>query len=147
MPNYTFDSGISGGWTTDDPANIVADSNNNGGAPSPLNSVLLKSTTKNTHLFSPKITVINGKTYEIDSFLNLKQISSGVVGYYIDEYDSTGKWISGQYKTDRSAPVNGTVSFNYTPSSANVASASLQVIVVANSNLVAYVDNVDWYQL
>jgi len=92
LANSSFDSGISGGWTTDDPANIVADANNNGSSPSPLNSVLLKSTTKNTHLFSPKIAVINGKTYEIDSNLNLKQISSGVVGFYIDEYDKNGNW-------------------------------------------------------
>ena len=148
MPNSTFDNGISDGWSTDDSANIVMDSNNNGSAPSPLNSIRLQSglTSTNGHLFSPKIAVTSSSNYQINSYLNLKTINSGVFAYYIDEYDANGNWISGQYKVDRSSPVNGTVNFGYTPSSASVKSASLQFIVTGNSGTLAYVDNVNWYQ-
>ena len=148
MPNSTFDNGISDGWLTDDSANIVMDSNNNGSAPSPLNSIKLQSglTSANGHLFSPKIGVTGSSNYQINSYLNLKTINGGVFAYYIDEYDASGNWISGQYKTDRSVPFNGTVSFGYKPSSINVKSASLQFIVTGNSGILAYVDNVNWYQ-
>ncbi|HET6863880.1 MAG TPA: carbohydrate binding domain-containing protein, partial [Candidatus Saccharimonadales bacterium] len=142
----TFDAGISQGWTTDDPVNIVADANNNGSPANPVNSVKMTATTVNKHLFSPKITLTSGKTYNISTYVNIKQLTSGEVGFYIDEYDANGNWISGQYITGARAIGTSTVSFNYTPTSTNVRSASLQVILVGNSGIVAYVDNVAWVQ-
>jgi peptidoglycan/xylan/chitin deacetylase (PgdA/CDA1 family) len=144
MPNSTFDSGIAGGWTTDAATSIVKDSASNGSPSNIVNSVKLQSTTKNAHLFSPKIAVVSGTTYTISSYLNIKQITSGVVGFYIDEYDANGNWISGQYKTDKNVVSAGNISFQYLPSSTNVKQASLQVIVVANSGLLAYIDDVQW---
>lgn len=144
MPNNTFDAGISSGWSTNDPTHITADNANNGSPANPVNSVKLVSTTVNKGLFSPKIAVDSTKQYDITSYLNLKQISSGVVGFYIDEYDANGNWISGQYKTDRSAPMQGDVNFGYQPSSINVKQASLQIIVVGNSGTLAYIDNIRW---
>jgi len=76
----------------------------------------------------------------------LKSITSGVFAFYIDEYNSSGTWISGQYITDKNAASTGTVSFTYTPSSSTVAQASLQFIVVGNSGTLAYVDHVVWSQ-
>jgi len=146
MPNGDFDSGLAGGWTTDDTTNIVADNGGNGSGNTPATSIKLQSSTVNTHLFSPKVTVTNAHTYTISSYLNLKQISSGVFAYYIDEYNASGTWISGQYVTDKAAVTTGTVQFTYTPSSASVASASLQFIVVANSSTLAYIDSVNWIQ-
>jgi hypothetical protein len=69
----------------------------------------------------------------------------GEVGFFIDEYDSAGNWISGQYKTGVRGVSSGDVNFTYKPSSTNVASASLQVIVTANSSISAYYDDVRWY--
>jgi hypothetical protein len=105
----------------------------------------LVSTTKNTHLFSPIIPVTNTKTYSLAAYLKLVKISSGEVGFYIDEYDANGNWISGQYKTGVSIASSGDVTFQYTPTSANVKGASLQVIVMANSNTQAYISDVRWF--
>jgi peptidoglycan/xylan/chitin deacetylase (PgdA/CDA1 family) len=147
MVNGAFDSGLSGGWTTDAPANITADSGNNGGPNNPVNSVkMVAGTSGNKHLFSPKVSVDSTKQYNLTCYLNLQAITSGVVGFYIDEYDANGNWVSGQYKADVNAVGAKDVSFNYTPSSANVKSASLQVIVVGNSGITAYVDDIRWYQ-
>lgn len=143
--NGTFDSGLAG-WTTDDPANITADSAGNGSPDNPANSAKLVAGSKQGHLFSPKVAVDSTKSYSLTSYLNVKAITSGEVGYYIDEYDANGNWISGQYKTGRNTVGAADVSFTYTPSSANVKSASLQVIVVANSGTLAYVDHLRWYQ-
>jgi len=145
VANGTFDSGIAAGWTTDDATDIKADAANHGSPNNPVNSVSLKSTTKNVHLFSPKVAVVNTKTYSLTSYLNLQQITSGEVGFYIDEYDATGNWISGHYVTGIRGVSTGDVSFQYTPSSTNVKSASLQIIVVGNSGISAYFDDVRWY--
>ncbi len=146
VANGTFDAGIADGWTTDDPADITADSGNNGCPNNPVNSVKMVATTTNNHLFSPKVTVDPTKSYSITTYLNLKAITNGEVAFYVDEYNASGTWISGQYKVGVSTVSSGDVGFVYTPSSTTVASASLQVIVVGNSGITAYVDDVRWYQ-
>ena len=148
MPNYNFSQGISAGWTTDSANNIYADANNNGAPDNPTYSVSLNSpsTSENVHLFAPKINVVPSNTYNITNWVDIKSITSGCIGFYIDEYNAQGQWISGQYKfTDTSIGSNN-VGFTYTPSSTNVSSASLQVIVVGNSGIHAYIDDVIWSQ-
>lgn len=144
MPNGNMDAGISGGWTTNDPTNIVADGSSHGSPSNPVNSVSLTGSTSNRHLFAPVINVDATKTYSISSYLDLQQLTSGEVGFYVDEYDLNGNWISGQYKTGINVISKGDVTFDYTPSSANVKKASLQVIVTGNSGLTAFVDDFRW---
>lgn len=145
MPNSTFDSGLSEGWTADS-TTITADANNMGSPANKKNSIrLIASTTKNIHLFSPQIGVDPAKTYSLNSYLNLRQRRSGSVGFYIDEYDSNGNWISGQYKLGVTARGVTSTSFQYQPSSTNVKKARLQVIVVRNSGIQAYFDDAQWF--
>jgi len=146
VANGAFDDGIADGWTTDDPSNITKDTANNGSPSNPVNSIKMVATTSNKHLFSPKVTVDSTKQYTLTTYLNLKATNGGEVGFYIDEYDVNGNWISGQYKTGVHTVGAGDVSFTYAPTSANVKSASLQLIVVGNSAITAYVDDVRWYQ-
>lgn len=147
VANGAFDSGIANGWTTDDPAGITADSGNHGGPANPQNSIsLVAGTGGNTHLFSPHVPVSSAHSYNVSAYLNVAAITSGEVGFYVDEYDAGGNWISGKYVTGVSAAGAGNVGFTYTPQSANVATASLQVIVVGNSGIHAYFDDVKWYQ-
>ncbi len=147
MPNSTFDLGVTGGWTTDAPTLIKLNSATKGSYPSPLNSLELNTTTKNVHLFSPKISVVPTSTYLFKTFLNVEKISSGEVGYYLDEYDTNGNWVSGQYKkAERTAFVEN-INFTYKPTSTKVARVSLQIIVAANSGIKAYVDNVQLFHL
>lgn len=144
LTNSSFDSGISDGWSTDSPANVTFDTSNNGSYPSSTNSILAKASTVNSHLFAPMVAVTNKTSYIIKNFINISTITSGCVGYYIDEYDINGNWISGQYKLSVSFPWSQTVGFIYTPSSENVANAQLQVIISANSGITAYLDNFQW---
>ena len=145
LPNGSFNDGIADGWTTDAPANITADSGNNGSYPDPTNAVKLTSIPSGeAHLFSPKVAVAPGTTYILKNFLNVQSISGGSVGFYIDEYDANGNWISGQYKKAEPSAFVEDLNFSYTPSSANVKSASLQIIV-GGTGITAYVDNVQWF--
>lgn len=145
--NSSFNSGIGAGWTTDSPAQITADSGNHGSYPDATNSIKMTSGTKNSHLFSPKVAVSNVNEYMFKNFLNVESITSGGVGFYIDEYDTAGNWISGQYKVAEGSQFVQSLNFSYKPSSANVKQASLQVFTTANSGITAYLDNVQMFTL
>jgi peptidoglycan/xylan/chitin deacetylase (PgdA/CDA1 family) len=142
MPNGSFDTGLSNGWTTDDSTNIVADNGNHGSPSNPVSSISLTGSSVVRHLFSPKVAVDSTKSYSVTSWLDLQQITSNEVGFYIDEYDVNGNWISGQYKTGIGAVYKGDVAFSYTPTSSSVKQASLQIIVTANSGIKAYLDDI-----
>jgi hypothetical protein len=144
VANGTFDAGLSGGWSTNAPATIVADSANHGSPANPVNSVKLQATTANTHLFSPRVAITAPASYNIAAYLNVTARTSGEVGFYVDEYDAAGTWISGQYKLGDPSTGVMNVNLTYSPSTAAVASASLQVIVVGNSGITGYVDDVRW---
>jgi peptidoglycan/xylan/chitin deacetylase (PgdA/CDA1 family) len=143
VANGTFDAGISSGWTTDSAATITADAANHGSPANPVNSVKLTATTANRHLFSPQVPVTPG-TYKIAAYLNTTARTSGEVGFYIDEYNAAGQWISGQYKLGVAVAGVTNIDLTYSPSTTAVAKASLQVIVEANSGLLAYFDDVRW---
>lgn len=147
LPNSSFNSGIAGGWTTDSATTIKKDTLNNGSYPDAANSIKMTNSSKNTHLFSPKVLVNPNTTYGLKSFLNVQKISKGQVGFYIDEYDINGKWISGQYKTGESSAFVEEMNFTYKPSSLKVSRASLQVVVTAGSGVTAYFDNAQWFAL
>jgi peptidoglycan/xylan/chitin deacetylase (PgdA/CDA1 family) len=144
VANGTFDAGISNGWSTNAPATIVADGANNGSPANPVNSVKMTAAAGNTSLFSPRVAVSSPSSYTIASYLNVKTRTSGEVAFYIDEYDASGNWISGQYKLGTPALGVVNVSLTYSPTSASVAGASLQVITVGNSGISAFFDHVRW---
>jgi peptidoglycan/xylan/chitin deacetylase (PgdA/CDA1 family) len=143
VANGTFDAGISSGWTTDSATTIVADAANHGSPANPVNSVKLTATTANKHLFSPQVAVTPG-TYKIAGYLNVAARTSGEVGFYIDEDNAAGQWISGQYKLGVTAAGVTNVDLTYSPSTTAVAKASVQVIVQGNSGVQAYFDDVRW---
>lgn len=146
LPNGNFAAGIADGWTTDNTSVIAADSNNNGAPDNQKYSVSLNSpsSSSNAHLFSPQVVVTSANSYNISNWVNIKQITNGCVGFYIDEYNSSGQWISGQYMaTDTSLGPNY-IGFTYKPSSSNVTKAALQVIVVGNGGVQAYYDDAQW---
>lgn len=143
VANGTFDAGIGSGWTTDSASTILADAANHGSPANPVNSVKMAATTANKHLFSPQVAVTAG-TYKIASYLNVTARTSGEMGFYIDEYNAAGQWISGQYKLGVTAGGVTNVDLTYSPSTTAVAKASLQVIVQGNSGLQAYFDDVRW---
>lgn len=143
--NGSFNSGISTGWTTTDTDYITADSGNNGSPDDPINSIKFVSTTSSIKILSPIIDVSSTGTYTIIGYLDIKEITAGEVGFYIDEYDADDVWISGQWRTARYSVSAGDLATTYTPSSANVAKASLQIYASDDVGITAYLDNVRWY--
>lgn len=142
----TFVNGIADGWTTNAPTEITADTAGNGATDEVQHSVKFaaSATSNNTHLFSPKVAVVNTKTYTLQGFLNILTLQSGEVAFYIDEYDAAGTWISGKYIYAKRGTGSENFAFNYTPTSASVASASLQTIVVGSSGITGYLDSIKW---
>ena len=142
MPNASFNAGVGEGWRTDAPATITADAGGSGSYPDPTRSVKLVSGATPSHLFSPQVAVTPGTNYLYKTFLDVSSLTSGEVAFYIDEYDAAGNWVSGQYKTQENSRWVQELNFAYTPSSTDVAEASLQVIV-EGTGITAHLDNVE----
>lgn len=145
LPNGNFAAGVADGWTTDAPTTITKDTSDNGSYPNPTDSIKMVSTAAATHLFSPKVAVTPGQTYILKNFLNVQNLTSGEVGYYIDEYNANGNWISGQWLKAENSEFVEDMNFTYTPSSPSVSSASLQVIATGNPGITAYLANAQWF--
>lgn len=146
MPNASFNSGIGEGWTTDAPTTITADAGGNGSYPDPTRSVKLVSGATTSHLFSPRVAVSPGTDYLYKTFLDVDELASGEVAFYVDEYDAEGNWVSGQYRTRENSRWVQELNFTYTPTSTDVAEARLQV-VVQGTGITAYLDNVEMLAL
>jgi len=138
----SFDSGLTGGWSTDNTTTITADSSYNGSPTNPQYAIKLLSGDRNNHLFSRAVNVNPVKHYSIGAYLNIVNIQDGEVAFYVDEYDTNGNWVSGQYVYAVHEAGVKNVQFSYSPSSAQVSKAKLQVIVTANSGITAYLDDV-----
>ncbi len=131
-------------WCTDNSTTISTDTQGNGYGISPSTSIKLVSTSRDIHLFSPKMKVEYQKTYEMSAFLNIKQVSPEKgFGFYIDEYNSNGSWINGHNLPKQTGPISEVKQLpNYTPSSNDVSYVCLQFIVYGNSNTLVYIDSV-----
>lgn len=157
VANGSFDSTLALGaytgtpsateWTTDATANIAINTANNGSYPGPTNSISFTAGAANAHLFSPLVTVSASQSYLIKSFLNVASITSGELGYYIHEYDANGAEIGGQWKKAEVTAFVENINLTYTPTSAAVVKASLEIYVTANSGITAYVDSFEWFSV
>ncbi len=145
MTNGTFDAGISEGWDTDSPEAFLADSADNGAPSNPENSVKVQATADSAHLRSPQVDVSQGD-YTLAAYLNITRRTAGEVGFYIDEYDAEGTWVSGQWKRASTELGASRIDLRYSPSSPTVAMASLQVYATGGSDIVAYLDDVGWWR-
>ncbi len=143
----SFTKGLSEGWSTDNSTQISFNTGNNGSYPSSRESVLIKGSNKNSHLFSNLITHTTSSKYSFEVFVNANALTAGEVGFYMDEYNSSGEWISGQWL---GAMYPGTVahySTPYTPTSTSVKTFSLQTYIDAGSKGRVFVDNYELYNM
>ncbi len=145
--NGNFSNGITGsGWTTDS-TTVTSDATNMGSFPESQNSVKLTShETQSSHLFSPIVRVSASNKYVLKTYLNVAAIASDEIGYYIDEYDAAGNWISGQYKLGERSVYVSKRNIAYTPTSTAVDSIRFQVIIPAASGITAFLDTVELIQ-
>ncbi len=145
LPNGSFSGGISQGWVADNPASVIKDISSKGVFPSSVDSIKFTGTAQG-HLYTPRVSVIPGSKYAFKAFINTLGRKGGEFGFYIDEYDSSNNWISGQYY-----PVNNLVvsyfSTIYTPSSPSVAKFKIQTFFSAAVSGQIFVDNYQLYNL
>ena len=106
----------------------------------------LQASAVDSHLFSPQVAVNSSDDYTITSRLDVQSLTSGEVAFYIDEYDADGAWTSGQWKLGTRTAGSLDVTLTYSPTSSDVATASLQVIVSGNSGLRAHFDDARWWK-
>lgn len=141
IQNSSFISGLADGWTTDNPINVTLDENNNGSTPSTEQSVKMAGSTTASHLFYGPISIDPAAQYHFEAYANTTGLTAGELGFYMDEYDATNTWISGQWLGQVANGITNTFSRAYQATSAAVTSIRVQTYLTANSQGEAYVDN------
>jgi hypothetical protein len=134
-------SGWANNWTRNNTTGVTIDTGSNGN--SGANSLHFTNVSSNHFGFGPEMQVKYGWTYTWSSYVKASS-GSGEFGFYVDEYNSSHGWISGQWKGSITAAADGTYTFTYTPSSSSVAFASIQYYMNANTTIGVYVDNVSF---
>jgi glucose/arabinose dehydrogenase len=142
--NYGFEnltSGWANNWYRDnDSFSIDQNSNGNQGT----NSLHLVPNFTLGHVFSENIELSEiSSAYIWSQYIDAS--GSGDFGFYIDEYDENGNWISGQWKGMLDGAFTGFKEFVYTPTSSLVKSVGLQYYVHANSNFMLFLDSISFY--
>ncbi len=143
IQNSGFEAGLANGWNTDNAAAVKADNANHGNYGSPTQSVSMAGAASATHLFSGLTNVSFNSSYILDAFYNATGLTSGELGFYVDEYDTNGNWISGQWL---GMVTNGTIGFFtklYNATSTLVNSVRIQTYLTGGATGTAYVDSVN----
>lgn len=146
VSNLDFESGMDA-WTTDNPAQVQIDTNSNGVYPYPKTSVKMMGGVDGAHLFSSQISVDSLKTYGIRFFINAKDLLAGELGFYADEYDENGNWISGKWLGHTGNMFAIDESYEYKAISAGIKKVSLQVYLTPGSVGNAYIDGTEMFEL
>jgi peptidoglycan/xylan/chitin deacetylase (PgdA/CDA1 family) len=145
LTNASFENGITGGWTTSG-TGVTIDSTTHGSYPSPEHSVKFVGGTEASYLFAPQTPVTYGSNYGVRFFVNTKDLTSDEIGFYMDEYDAEGNWISGQWLGKAGTLWVIDESYTYTPSSSEVVTASPQVYMLPGAVGTAYIDNIELFE-
>lgn len=146
LTNSSFANGISQGWSTDNATQVLLNTGNNGSYPSPVQSIVFKGSTSASHLFSNQVTNSSSQ-YSLKAFVNANALTIGELGFYIDEYDSNGNWISGQWIGAVYSDGTKVTHFSkvYQPTSDAVSSFSVQTYISSGSQGKVFVDNYELY--
>jgi peptidoglycan/xylan/chitin deacetylase (PgdA/CDA1 family) len=143
VDNGGFAAGLAG-FSTDAPDRVTVDRNDNGTIPTPTDSIALVGAATGAHLFAPRVAIDRKTSYTFEMYVNASALTAGTIGFYVDEWNVNGAWVSGQYirdvPEDRRRRVEH-VAFDYHPGPATV-TASLQVILSPGSTGTAYVDEI-----
>lgn len=142
--NPSFES-VPTGWRTDNTQSVTVNTANNGSYPHPKNSIRMAGTTKAGHLFGQKIPVSFGVTYGLRAYTDSRNLKTGEVGFYIDEYDQNDAWISGKWLGGFTNQNVVDKSFKYTPTSASVKTAAVQVYITARTTGNVFIDNIELF--
>lgn len=145
IANGTFSNAFSG-WSTDRKNKVAVNKTNMGSFPYPKESIHMQGFNEAIHLFSDKIEV-NAEKYLFEAFVNTISLKSGEVGFYIDEYDVDGNWISGQWLGMVSPKQVRIFTCMYEPTSSSVKTISVQTYLTAKSNGKVYLDNYKLYSI
>ena len=144
VSNGSFENvanGFAVDWTRDN-GSYTVDSNSKGndGAKSVR---LTANFGSSAHLFSKMISVDSAITYKWTQYLKVLS-GFGEFGFYVDEYDANGNWVSGQWMGMVDAAYTGTKQFSYKPTSSQVKSVRLQYYAIADSTFNLYLDSVSF---
>ncbi|GEM_PF-1688627 len=87
-----------------------------------------------------QVPIFPGKKYAWSTYAIASE-GEGEFGFYIDEYDANGVWVSGQWKGAITATQEGILTYEYVPSNDHVQFAAPQYYVTPNTSFEVLVDS------
>lgn len=147
LPLGGFDQGLTKGWSTDSATQVTQTSDGQGAFPTSQTAVKMRGGDTAAHLFSPHVPAVFGSTYLFEGVVNASLLTTGEAGIYIDEFDTVGNWVSGQWKGMTPVGQSKLFSISYQPTSSDVASFSIQTYLSAGSVGEVNVDQYELYNL
>ena len=144
LANPSFESGFTN-WRTDNATNVILDTANNGGAPNAKNSVKMTGNVKAAHLFGDKVAITFGTSYGLKAYTDSRSLVSGEVGFYVDEYDLNGNWLSGKWVSGFTDKTIANRSYVYTPTSASVKTVGVQVYMTKAASGSIFIDSLELF--
>lgn len=138
-----FTSGVPTGWTTT--GTVTSDSSSNGSMPSAVESLELTATGSANFVFTNAISSAPNTLYGFKAYANNSNLTAGELGYYVDEYDSVGNWISGKWLGAVQPTYVAYFSRIYKPTSPQVATFKFQTYMTSTSAGSSYIDNYELY--
>lgn len=136
-----FNEGGGEYWLTDDSDYVTEDTSNTGIAPYSQNAIKFTGNGSYSTLYSHQIPA-TGSTYYFKGYVDTRSMQEGsALGFFIDEYDAAGNWISWQWHGEVDVSVASHVYDTYQRSSDAVQSFSIGTIFVGDTNSSVYIDN------
>lgn len=142
VANYNFADGFTN-WSTDRTAQVTHDVANHGAYSDSENAAKIVGGATAAHLFSSMINAVPGVNYTFEAFYNTVNLTAGELGFYIDEYDAAGNWVSGKWLGKVANNALGYFNSVFSTTSTLVNKFSVQTYLTANATGTAYIDNVE----
>ncbi len=147
IPNYSFEetdaSGWALNWKRNNEIDLTIDANNRGNAPSATRSLKITGGSSQNTAISDMIELEGYPKYLLRMYQNVQDLTSGGWAVWVNEFDSNGVWLGGQWLGGNYGNFIGNRYYEYTPSSTDVRKIEIHVFTESASNLTLYVDSVE----
>lgn len=145
ITNPSF-SQLQGGWATgwqrNDATYVTIDQGGHGNVSGAAQSAKLVGGGPQRTL--SRVLAVDGSTrYALRMFQNVQDLRAGGLAVWIDEFNSVGAWLSGQWLGGTYQNFVGLRHYPYTPSSSSVRSINLTIYTERNSQLTLFLDSVE----
>jgi hypothetical protein len=134
-------------WVTNTAKFVKVDDTNKGIEPTPLKSAKMTGSSELADLHTSSILVDEGAVYQFKVFADAKQLQSGELGFLVDQYDASNKWLGAKWLQSVNSKKAAYIAALYTADSPNVQTIRIQTYLDKGTKGTVYLDNYQLYKI